>query len=69
MLHAILFLLAIIVLPLLAQQRAIAVVPNNDRCVALVIGNGTYTEAPLCNPVNDARAVKSALKPHRVLQW
>ena len=45
-----------------AQDRAIAVVPNSDRRVALVIGNGAYTEAPLRNPVNDARAMKAALE-------
>ena len=30
--------------------------------VALVIGNGSYKDAPLANPVNDARAVQAALK-------
>ncbi|MFM7346294.1 MAG: caspase family protein [Tagaea sp.] len=30
--------------------------------VALVIGNGAYTEAPLRNPVNDARAVARQLR-------
>src|SRR5262252_4156979 len=28
---------------------------------ALVIGNATYPQAPLANPVNDARAMQSAL--------
>ena len=32
------------------------------RRVALVIGNGSYKDAPLANPVNDARAVQAALK-------
>ena len=30
--------------------------------VALVIGNGDYRTAPLKNPVNDARAMASALR-------
>lgn len=30
--------------------------------VALVIGNGSYAEAPLRNPVNDARAMAAALR-------
>ncbi len=30
--------------------------------LALVIGNGTYAEAPLKNPVNDARAMTAALR-------
>ena len=30
--------------------------------VALVIGNGSYKDAPLANPVNDSRAVQAALK-------
>jgi len=33
--------------------------------VALVIGNGAYADAPLCNPVNDARAIKIALESCR----
>jgi uncharacterized caspase-like protein len=32
------------------------------RRVALVIGNGNYKDAPLGNPVNDARAIAQALK-------
>lgn len=34
----------------------------NDRRIALVIGNSTYKEAPLRNPVNDARAMAASLK-------
>jgi len=33
-----------------------------ERRVALVIGNGAYREAPLRNPVNDARAMAIALE-------
>ena len=36
-------------------------VVGNQR-VALVIGNGSYKDAPLANPVNDARAVQAVLK-------
>ncbi len=35
---------------------------NNSQRVALVIGNSAYKEAPLTNPVNDARAIAQALK-------
>lgn len=34
---------------------------SHPRKIALVIGNGSYSEAPLKNPVNDARAVASKL--------
>ena len=61
MLRALALLFAITI-SLLAQNRAITVVSNTDRRVALVIGNGAYTEAPLRNPVNDARAMKAALE-------
>lgn len=37
-------------------------VVNNTQRVALVIGNGAYKDAPLTNPVNDARAIAQALK-------
>lgn len=33
-----------------------------ERRVALVIGNGAYAEAPLRNPVNDARGIASVLR-------
>jgi hypothetical protein len=36
-------------------------ISRNQR-VALVIGNGSYKEAPLSNPVNDARAISTALQ-------
>lgn len=35
---------------------------NKTQRVALVIGNSAYTDAPLANPVNDARAIVKALK-------
>ena len=35
---------------------------NPDRRVALVIGNSAYAEAPLRNPVNDARAMAAVLR-------
>lgn len=35
---------------------------NNERRVALVIGNAAYKASPLKNPVNDAQAVAASLK-------
>lgn len=35
---------------------------NNAQRVALVIGNAAYKDAPLTNPVNDARAIVKALQ-------
>ena len=35
---------------------------NNSQRVALVIGNSAYKDAPLTNPVNDARAIARALQ-------
>ncbi len=35
---------------------------NNAQRLALVIGNSAYKDAPLANPVNDARAIALALK-------
>ncbi|MDR3683857.1 MAG: caspase family protein [Geothrix sp.] len=43
------------------QQDSSAPVPGEQR-VALVIGNGAYRESPLRNPVNDAKAMASALR-------
>ena len=37
-------------------------VGKNERRIALIIGNGLYKEAPLRNPVNDARAIATALR-------
>lgn len=42
------------------QVRALAPAkpaPNNERRVALVIGNSAYKTSPLRNPVNDARRI------------
>lgn len=36
--------------------------PAKAQRIALVIGNGDYKDAPLSNPVNDARAIVQALK-------
>ena len=45
------------------QQEATTVAPASaDTRVALLIGNSGYTDAPLKNPVNDARAMKQALE-------
>lgn len=60
--------LALAALPVLAQApRAVRVkpaapTPAREARVALVIGNGGYADAPLRNPVNDARAMKEALE-------
>src|SRR5919204_4409352 len=35
---------------------------RGERRVALVVGNGAYADAPLRNPVNDARAVAQMLR-------
>lgn len=44
-------------------QRNIGVAPKGgERRVALVIGNSTYKDAPLKNPVNDARDMAAALR-------
>jgi hypothetical protein len=43
------------------QQVGRPVVEDKRRRVALVIGNATYKEAPLRNPVNDAREVARVL--------
>jgi hypothetical protein len=43
----------------LAQRRDIVTVKNKR--VALVIGNATYKESPLSNPVNDARDMAQLL--------
>ncbi|MCW5750293.1 MAG: caspase family protein [Alphaproteobacteria bacterium] len=45
---------------LLASMAAVA--GASERRVALVIGNAAYREAPLRNPVNDARAIATALR-------
>ena len=53
-------LLTFFFLPLaLAQQRGVS---RQEKRVALVIGNSSYQYAPLRNPVNDSKAIASALK-------
>jgi hypothetical protein len=46
-----------------AQQRGLGVVKSSESevRVALVIGNSAYRDAPLMNPVNDARDIAQAL--------
>jgi Caspase domain len=46
---------------LVVQTTAPAVAAKNQR-VALVLGNANYKDAPLTNPVNDARAISAALQ-------
>lgn len=47
------------------EKRNLAVqkneIPPNEQRVALIIGNSSYSDAPLANPVNDARAITEAL--------
>lgn len=47
---------------LLVQAMAPVSATNSNQRLALVIGNASYTEAPLANPVNDARAFAQTLK-------
>lgn len=44
------------------QESAQPAAQPDEKRVALVIGNASYKEAPLKNPVNDARAVSEVLK-------
>ncbi len=46
----------------LQVQATAPVAINNAQRFALVIGNSDYRDAPLSNPVNDARAIAAALK-------
>ena len=46
----------------LQVQAGAPVKVNNSQRLALVIGNAAYKDAPLTNPVNDARAIVLALK-------
>ncbi|MFD0666078.1 caspase family protein, partial [Ramlibacter sp. MAHUQ-53] len=46
----------------LPAPPAPVVAPSAARRVALVIGNASYKDAPLTNPVNDARAIAQALR-------
>ena len=52
----------------IGQQRnlSVASAAANENHVALVIGNGTYKDAPLRNPTNDASDMAAAL---RALGW
>jgi Caspase domain len=67
---ALLLALAAAGLPVLAQEghgAAVSVAASGpqeaaQRRLALVIGNAAYPEAPLANPVNDARAMTAALR-------
>lgn len=46
-----------------AADRDISVAsPSGERRVALIIGNATYKDAPLKNPVNDAKAMAEILR-------
>ena len=62
-----LLLYATLAPPAAAQDRALVmskpqrVVATEERRIALVIGNGEYKDAPLLNPINDARAIAQAL--------
>lgn len=48
---------------LLAQRGMTLLTPEaSEKRIALVIGNGTYEDAPLHNPPNDARAMASTLQ-------
>ncbi|MEO6017432.1 MAG: caspase family protein [Polaromonas sp.] len=47
---------------LLVQAVAPPAATNSTQRLALVIGNAAYKDAPLVNPVNDARAFAQALK-------
>jgi uncharacterized caspase-like protein len=50
----------------LAQERSLRIEPAKppagERRLALIIGNSAYKDAPLRNPVNDARAMAKALE-------
>jgi uncharacterized caspase-like protein len=52
--------LAIVAFGAVAQAPVERAAPNSR--VALVIGNATYRDSPLINPVNDARALSTALR-------
>jgi hypothetical protein len=56
------FLVTLNVFSVQAQQRGQSVSKrNSEQQLALVIGNGAYRDAPLINPVNDARDIASIL--------
>src|SRR2546425_13131732 len=48
-----------------AQDRTLTLLraqPAHEQRIALVIGNNNYSDAPLRNPVNDARAFSAELR-------
>lgn len=47
---------------LLAQAATFLIATTTSAQMALVIGNSSYKQAPLENPVNDARAISKSLK-------
>lgn len=58
-------LLSLCLLAFGADDRSLSIKPKSgsiERRVALVIGNSSYPDAPLKNPVNDADAMVTALK-------
>lgn len=62
--HISFVLILLLTSPIYAQQRDIKPQnssSNSEKRVALVIGNSAYTDAPLKNPVNDARDMAQAL--------
>ena len=61
MARIILFAALLAVVPVATRASAATPSPSTNSHVALVIGNARYAEAPLKNPVNDARAVAAAL--------
>ena len=62
--RGLLFCIALLAaMPACAASRDITNVPAGEKRVALVIGNAAYVNAAaLKNPVNDARAMASALR-------
>lgn len=54
-------LIVMVLIGLLAAPAMAAQIPAEPR-LALVIGNSTYRESPLTNPVNDARAMTAKLQ-------
>ncbi|MDP3425846.1 MAG: caspase family protein [Humidesulfovibrio sp.] len=55
-------LLPLVGLALLVLFQSAFAAPQQERRVALIIGNSAYKDAPLKNPVNDARDMAAALK-------
>jgi hypothetical protein len=54
----------VVILPLLVVCSGLGAATAEPR-IALVIGNSSYRDAPLKNPVNDANLVAASLSPHR----